>query len=116
MTAGRRCPAPSCPRIIPADTRYCPAHTRDYEARRGTPQDRGYDTQHRALRARWQSHIDAGELVCCARCGTRITGTTWDLGHTDDRTRYRGPECQPCNRSAGGRNGARAAQHARRDT
>lgn len=113
MAAGRRCPAPSCPRIIPPDTRYCPAHTRDYEARRGTATQRGYDTTHRALRRAWQTRIDAGDPVHCARCGTRITGTTWDLGHTDDRTNYRGPECATCNRSAGGRNGARVSNVSR---
>jgi hypothetical protein len=48
---------------------------------------RGYDAAHRAERARWQPHVQAG-LVACWRCGRPILpGTPWDLGHDDyDRT------------------------------
>lgn len=107
--AGRRCPARGCPRIIPAQARYCPTHAREYEGRRGTPAQRGYDAQHRALRAQWQRRIDAGERVVCATCPTLITGTAWQLGHDHERGGYLGPQCVRCNTSDGGRRG-RAAQ------
>ncbi|NNG20509.1 hypothetical protein HJ590_13220 [Naumannella sp. ID2617S] len=78
---------------------------------------RGYGTQHQAERRRWAKRIKATGIPCtCTRdtcphhqgqCPTIIVdGMAWDLGHTDDRTAYTGPECVPCNRSAGGRNAA----------
>ena len=79
---------------------------------------RGYGPKHQAERARWQSTINRGVVQCaCARadcathtgrCPMTITGTAWDLGHTDDRRGYTGPECIPCNRAAGARNSNRA--------
>ncbi|MFF3867365.1 hypothetical protein [Micromonospora sp. NPDC001898] len=67
---------------------------------------RGYGHAHQKLREQWRPKVDAG-LVDCAKCDQPINpGDPWDLGHTDDRTAYTGPECQHCNRSAGGRNGA----------
>lgn len=107
--AGRRCPAQGCPRIITGTARYCPTHAREYEGRRGTPTQRGYGAGHRALRADWQRRIDAGEPVTCATCPTVLKGAAWDLGHTEDRTGYIGPQCLTCNRSDGGRRG-RASQ------
>lgn len=92
-----------------------------------TTAQRGYDSRHETERARWQRQIDFGIVFrcCCTRpdctrhdgqCPTTITtGTQWDLGHTDDRTGWTGPECVPCNRSAGGRNG-RAKQLAATQT
>lgn len=103
--AGRRCPGPSCPRILTQGERYCAEHARAYEARRGGSTARGYDSQHQRLRAAWQERIDGGEVIRCPGCGVRITGTAWDLGHTEDRTAYLGPQCSPCNRSDGGRRG-----------
>ena len=73
----------------------------------GRTTDRGYGAEHQALRARWQDQLDAGAQVQChARHCTRpeelITKhTPWDLGHTDDRTGWTGPEHPGCNRSAG---------------
>lgn len=103
--AGRRCPGKGCPTIIPAGTRYCPPHARAYEARRGTPAARGYDAAHRAERALWQGRIDSGTPVHCVTCGVRLYGRAWDLGHTPERTAYIGPQCAPCNRGEGGREG-----------
>lgn len=108
--AGRRCPGQRCPTILTNGERYCPRHLAEYETKRGTPEQRGYDVEHRALKRQWQDRIDAGEVIHCARgCGRRITGRAWDLGHTDDRATWTGPECRPCNRGAGGRLG-RAVQ------
>lgn len=90
-----------------------------WEAIMGAPTTtaaRGYGTAHKQERQRWADLI-AAEPVRCAcdrtscphhggRCPTLIAeGDAWDLGHTDDRTGYRGPECVLCNRGAGGRNG-----------
>ena len=82
---------------------------------------RGYGADHQRLRRAWQQRITDGEPIRCAcarpecrhhdgQCPTTLAGTAWDLGHTDDRTAWTGPECIPCNRSAGGRNGNRAAR------
>lgn len=80
-----------------------------------TTDTRGYGTGHRKERERWADLI-AVEPVRCAcdrtgcphhggRCPTMLAdGDAWDLGHTNDRTGYRGPECIPCNRGAGARN------------
>ncbi|WP_205849881.1 AAA family ATPase [Nakamurella flava] len=85
-----------------------------------TTVSRGYGVEHRALRQRWSDLLAAGQTVPCAcehrdcphhagPCLTVITSATpWDLGHTDDRRDWTGPECVPCNRSAGAR-AARAA-------
>jgi hypothetical protein len=66
---------------------------------------RGYGSLHQRERERWRPKVEAG-LVDCARCKRPLLGQPWDLGHTDDRTGYTGPECATCNRSAGGFNGA----------
>ncbi len=72
--------------------------------------DRGYGAAHQRERKKWQRRLDQGAIIGCARCGKPISKhDTWDLGHTDDRTAWTGPECVGCNRSVGGRNG-RAAQ------
>lgn len=73
----------------------------------GTTTQRGYGADHKAERARWQRRIDRGEQVEChaTRClrpGVPIVrGSEWDMGHTDDRTAWTGPEHRDCNRSAG---------------
>lgn len=109
MAAGRVCPKPNCPVILTRGERYCPTHLAQYEARRGTSAQRGYGAKHQALRRSWQARVDRGELIRCATCGAPITGTQWHLGHTPDRTAYRGPECISCNTSEGGTRGAREA-------
>lgn len=109
MAASRVCPRPGCPAIIPAGQRYCPTHAREYEARRGTRQARGYGADHDRRRRALVARINAGETIRCIDCGVRLTPATLDLGHTEDRSGYRGPQCAPCNRSDGGRRG-RAAQ------
>ena len=52
----------------------------------------------------------AGEAVC-PKCGLRIApDAAWDLGHSDDRSRWTGPEHASCNRRAGQRHGMRLRQ------
>jgi hypothetical protein len=53
------------------------------------------------MRAEYGRLVLAGR-VRCARCGDWIVpGQEWDLGHTDDRRGYTGPEHEACNRGAG---------------
>lgn len=94
--AKRPCAEPGCPTIT-AQTR-CTKHTRQLDKARGTRQQRGYDAPHDRLRADYQSRMDAGEAFMCWRCTRPIDPAAWHLGHDDeDRTKYRGPECEPCN-------------------
>ena len=106
----RRCPASRCPTLIPDKQRYCDIHAREYEERRGSPAQRGYDKRHRHLRQVWAARIARGEAPACTspQCGEPILpGQAFDLGHDENR-RHRGPEHVHCNRSKGGRNGAAA--------
>jgi hypothetical protein len=96
--------------MLPAAVRYCDQHAVTYEQQRGSRQARGYGMTHDRLRRSWARRLADGELVFCWRCGHRVfADSAWDLGHDDhDRSRHRGPECENCNRRAGGRAGARA--------
>lgn len=76
--------------------------------------ERGYDARHQRERERWRPKVEAGLTEChaaiCVESSRWIApGMSWDLGHTDDRTGWTGPEHMSCNRSAGGRNGALVA-------
>lgn len=78
----------------------------------GTTTARGYGAQHQAQRAKWVPIVKAGGVMC-ARQGPNCTGKPlapdqpFDMGHDDnDRSKWTGPECIPCNRGAGGHNGA----------
>lgn len=68
--------------------------------RRGSSTERGYDAEHKRLRAQWAELVEMGG-VRCARCAGPIpAGSKWDLGHDDlDRSRYTGPEHVRCNRA-----------------
>ena len=68
---------------------------------------RGYGWwAHRTRRAAIAPLVAAGKAIC-ASCGKRILpGESWDLGHTDDRRGYLGPEHARCNRAKGARKGA----------
>jgi hypothetical protein len=101
----RTCPIPGCPALIPTTARYCPTHAREYEARRGTPTQRGYDRAHRRLRRQWQDRIDSGHSIRCVTCGIMVKGIAWDLGHERETGKHIGPQCIQCNRSEGGREG-----------
>ena len=61
---------------------------------------REYGSTHRRLRASLAPEVAAG-LTRCAKCHDRILPhQAWDLGHTDDRSGYTGPEHATCNRAA----------------
>jgi hypothetical protein len=69
----------------------------------GSSTERGYGSKHRAERAKWVPKVKRGG-VDCARCGQAIEpDEPWDLGHTDDRQGYVGPEHRDCNRADGAR-------------
>lgn len=96
------CTEHGCPTILD-HSGYCPTHTRDRDRQRGSRQARGYDARHDQERARLAPTVTRGRTRC-AKCGHLIDpGTPWDLGHTDDRTAWTGPEHLRCNRAAAGR-------------
>lgn len=101
MSALRVCAEPGCPELTTA--RRCPDHRRHVEQARGTRQQRGYDRAHERERERWRPVVELGQVDChaptCVMPTRRIhIGQPWDLGHTDDRSTWRGPEHVPCNR------------------
>lgn len=104
--AKRICGKPNCPHA--AQGRYCDKHNAEYEAKRGTKQERGYDKSFRELRKRLDPTVKAGAAKCW-RCGKPIPpNTEWHLGHDDnDRSIIRGPEHPLCNLSAAGKSAHR---------
>ena len=102
----RVCSQPGCPTLIPAGTRggRCATHERQADRARGTAAQRGYGVAHRKLRAEWEPLVATGNVKCW-RCGEYIpAGEPFDLGHDDaDRSKYRGPEHQACNRATSSR-------------
>lgn len=81
----------------------CTEHARANDKARGTRQARGYDRKHDQLRKQWAPIVATGKVEC-AKCGQVIgADEPWDLGHTDDRRGWTGPEhARRCNRRAGG--------------
>lgn len=101
---------------------------------KGNRNARGYGKAHKKRREHEARNLRRYGQVPCARCGLPIFATwplnppephapkcaalncegscwvAWDLGHTDDRDGYNGPEHRSCNRSAGGLNAAAAAR------
>lgn len=71
--------------------------------RKANSSQRGYGYRHQLAREKWAKRGVAEHL--CAKCGRPIGDAPWDLGHTDDRTGYTGPEHRDCNRSDGARRG-----------
>ena len=103
--ARRVCAEAGCPVIT--DSSRCPAHTRARDKARGTRQARGYDAAHEAERARWQRILDVRPVSCanpdCLTPSVPIDPRSWHLGHTPDRTTWRGPEHPVCNLTEAGR-------------
>ena len=89
---------------------FCRQHRPSLEQRHLWPAkdraSRGYGAVHKATRQRYAA------LVATRACGLRslrepiAPGSPWDLGHTDDRRDYSGPEHRKCNQLAGARRGA----------
>lgn len=70
----------------------------------GSSAERGYGTAHQRLRRQLMAKWRPGDP--CARCGRPMWDKkAIDLGHTDDRTGYRGLEHSFCNRKAGAGHG-----------
>lgn len=104
--AGRRCTQRGCPIILTDGNTRCIQHRAEASQARGTTDQRGYGTAHKAERARWAT-ILTRQPMPCARCRQPITkDDEWHLDHDDDRSRYRGPSHAKCNTSAGGRRSA----------
>lgn len=104
--AMRVCTQPGCPELTNGGR--CASHRTEYERQRGTRQQRGYGSEHDRLRARWKPKVEACTVHCHAKVCVMpvrliLPGQLWDLGHTDDRTAWTGPEHATCNRAAGGR-------------
>ena len=100
------CAEPGCPTLT--DRTRCTTHERARDRARGTRQERGYDRDHDQLRAAWAERINAGEIVHCHNPACRtpdqpVRPGCWHLGHTPDRSSWRGPEHDSCNLSEAGR-------------
>jgi hypothetical protein len=102
VVAVKVCLVPGCGRLQPESR--CAEHRREHERARGSAAERGYGTMHRAERDRWALLVATGNVKCW-RCGDYIASdSSWDLGHDDqDRSKYRGPEHQACNRATASR-------------
>jgi hypothetical protein len=99
------CSIPGCPTLVRKAGK-CSEHRAQAERERGSRQQRGYDSEHERIRASWQRILDSGKPITCWRpgCGKPIDPSNWHLGHDDhDRTKYRGPECVPCNTATASR-------------
>jgi hypothetical protein len=108
--ARRVCAEPGCPELT--DRTRCTKHSRARDKARGSRQERGYDAQHDRLRRAWQREMDRGLGITCWRCGDLIDPTNWTLGHCDDdRTKYHGPECPPCDYATSGRTACPSPEH-----
>jgi hypothetical protein len=99
-----RCP--DCKRLHPGTGR-CPSCRRTADRARGTTTQRGYGHQHQRTREDWRPDVERGVVDCaapiCLEPTRRILpGQAWDLDHTEDRRRYRGPAHERCNRSTNG--------------
>lgn len=81
----------------------------------GSTTARGYGAKHQAERKRLAPIVARGQTPC-AKCGDLIVPPEpWDLGHTDDRTGWTGPEHQDCNRRAAARRRNRGYRRAPQD-
>lgn len=108
----RRCAWHNCPQLVKQGTRFCAIHTHAYERQRGSSTARGYDAAHRHLRRAWEARLATGETHTCAKCGQPVTAADqWDLGHTDNRQSWTGPEHRNCNRKDGQHKAAASIEH-----
>lgn len=78
---------------------------------------RGYGTAHQQRRRKWRPIVESGNATCHAKVCLMPSrwiqpGTAWDLGHTEDRSDWTGPEHALCNRSDGGKRSRKARKTA----
>lgn len=87
-----------CPELTRNAGGRCDTCRRQWERDRGSSTARGYDTQHRKLRAQWAPIVATGTVTCRRPgCGQLITALEpWQLGH-DEQRQPRGPEHRDCN-------------------
>lgn len=95
------CAKTNCP--VLTHSSYCDEHQAERDKARGTTKQRGYSGRHQTMRASIVSAMEQGLTVRCIDCSVILTPQTLHLGHTDDRTGYRGPQCVTCNDSDAGR-------------
>jgi len=95
------CATTNCPVLTSGS--YCTEHQAQRDRARGTTKERGYSGEHQALRAAIVTSMHQGQTVRCIDCSVVLTPQTLHLGHTDDRTAYRGPQCVTCNDADAGR-------------
>ena len=108
----RRCAWHNCPQLVTQGQRYCKAHKHAYEQARGTATQRGYGKAHKQERARWARAMAGGATPTCNKCGKPITNNDdWDLGHTDNRQAWTGPEHRSCNRRDGQAKSTASQEH-----
>jgi hypothetical protein len=108
----RRCAWHNCPQLVPQGQRFCHAHAHAYNQQRGSSTARGYDAAHRHLRRAWEARLATGETHICAKCGQPVTAADqWDLGHTDNRQSWTGPEHRSCNRKDGQHKATASIEH-----
>ena len=98
------CAVSGCPALVKRGRRYCDDHAAQHERRRGTRHERGYGSDHDAVRAKMRPIVESGTALC-VRCGLPIApDAEWAADHDDeDRSRYLGPSHKRCNDAAGGR-------------
>lgn len=96
------CATKHCP-VLTARS-YCDEHQAERDRARGTTKQRGYSGRHQSTRAEIVAAMEQGTVIRCVTCTSILTPDTFDLGHTDDRTGYVGPQCaNKCNRRDAGR-------------
>lgn len=59
---------------------------------------RGYGPAHQTRRAAIAPYVATGRALCADCLKPILPGEKWDLGHSDDRRSYVGPEHAGCNR------------------
>jgi hypothetical protein len=74
---------------------------------------RGYGYRHQQERRKWKTQVEAGQVQCHAKLCLMPTrwidpDQGWDLGHSEDRTMWTGPEHIRCNRAEGAQRGNRS--------
>lgn len=102
--ARRVCRESGCPTLVAPDAYRgcCARHQQAYEVRRGTPRERGYDSDYRRLKADYERQVQAGIVLTCVICSDSITTLPVTPQHSATRASIAGPSHPSCNlRDAG---------------